>query len=120
MEYSKGNVPENELQIYTWRDATLSELGILVKKVNPDARRKGTKLSFGLVYPDSRSPVYRMREIGSITSGQKGSDDLKTLNQARFTIGDYMDISVSAPEHWNNGPRKGFQQNYNNHRQRPY
>lgn len=119
-EYNKGNVPENELQIYTWRDATLSELAILVKKVSPEARRKGTKLTYALVYPDSRSPVYRMREIGSTVSGQKGPEDLKTLGQARFTIGDYMDIAISAPEPWNANSRKGFSQPYNNHRQRPY
>ncbi|XP_017772733.1 PREDICTED: histone deacetylase complex subunit SAP18 [Nicrophorus vespilloides] len=119
-DYSKGTVPENELQIYTWRDATLSELAILVKKVSPEARRKGTKLTYALVYPDSRQPVYRLRDIGSTISGQKGPEDLKTLGQARFTIGDYMDISITPPEHWNNSPRKNFANSYNNHRQRQY
>lgn len=119
-EYNKGNVPENELQIYTWKDATLSELAILVKKVSPEARRKGTKLSYALVYPDARATVYRMRDIGSTISGQKGQDDLKTLGQVRLTIGDYMDIAISPPEPWGSSPRKGFTQSYNNHRQRPY
>ncbi|KAF8783003.1 Histone deacetylase complex subunit SAP18 like protein [Argiope bruennichi] len=41
-EFVRGNVPPNELQIYTWLDATLKELTNLVKEVNPDARRKGT------------------------------------------------------------------------------
>lgn len=119
-EYMKGNVPENELQMYTWKDATLSELAILVKKVSPEARRKGTKLSYALVYPDVRSQVYRMRDIGATISGQKGPDDLKTLGQVRLTVGDYMDIAIISPEPWNNSPRKGFSQPYNNHRQRPY
>lgn len=58
-EYHKGNTPANELQIYTWKDATLHELTQLVKEVNPEARRKGTKFSFALVYPDLRTPMYR-------------------------------------------------------------
>nr|XP_031834043.1 histone deacetylase complex subunit SAP18 isoform X2 [Nomia melanderi] len=74
MEYSRGNVPSNELQIYTWMDATLREITGLVKEVNPDARSKGVTCS-----------------------GQKGADDNKTLAQARFTIGDYLDISITPP-----------------------
>lgn len=54
-EYSRGNVPANELQIYTWMDATLKELTGLVKEVNPEARRKGTFFEFSLVFPDLRS-----------------------------------------------------------------
>lgn len=119
-DYFKGNAPQNELQIYTWRDATLNELALLVKEVNPEARRKGTKFSFSIVYPDNRTPVYRMREIGSTTSGQKGPDDLKTLSQVRFAIGDYMDIAIMQPDSWNSNSRKGYNNNYNNHRQRPY
>lgn len=119
-DYNKGNAPQNELQIYTWRDATLNELALLVKEVNPEARRKGTKFTFALVYPDIRTPVYRMREIGATISGQKGPEDLKTLAQARFAIGDYMDISITPPDNWNSNNRKGYNNSYNNHRQRPY
>lgn len=97
MDYSRGNVPANELQIYTWMDATLREITSLVKEVNPEARRKGTYFDFSLVFPDARSPGYRMREIGTTCSGQKGADDSKTLAQARFCIGDYMDISIITP-----------------------
>ncbi|EEZ97816.1 histone deacetylase complex subunit SAP18 [Tribolium castaneum] len=119
-DYNKGNTPQNELQIYTWKDATLHELTQLVKEVNPEARRKGTKFSFSLVFPDMRVPIYRMREIGSTTTGIKGPDDLKTLSQARFAIGDFMDIAITPADSWNTGGRKGYAQNYNNHRQRPY
>ncbi|KAK5650326.1 hypothetical protein RI129_001355 [Pyrocoelia pectoralis] len=119
-EYNKGNVPQNELQIYTWKDATLNELALLVKEVNPEARRKGTKFSFALVYPDVRAPMYRMREIGSTTTGQKGPDDLKTLLQARLSVGDYMDIAITPADSWNANARKNYSQSYNNHRQRQY
>ncbi|KAF7997900.1 hypothetical protein HCN44_009298 [Aphidius gifuensis] len=85
MDYSRGNVPSNELQIYTWMDATLH------------ARNKGTYFDFSLVTPELRNSGYRMREIGVTCSGQKGADDNKTLAQARFTIGDYLDISITPP-----------------------
>uniref|UniRef100_A0A182QS34 Histone deacetylase complex subunit SAP18 n=1 Tax=Anopheles farauti TaxID=69004 RepID=A0A182QS34_9DIPT len=95
-EYAYGNVPSNELQIYTWMDATLRELTTLVRDVNPETRRKGTYFDFAVVYADARSN-FRMREIGVTCSGQKGADDSKTLAQAKFTIGDYMDINITPP-----------------------
>lgn len=75
-------------------DATLSEISKLVKEVNPDARRGGTILDFSLVYPDGKRG-YRFRSIGSTTTSQKSPDDSKTLSHVRFTIGDYMDVSIT-------------------------
>lgn len=76
-------------------DATLRELTTLVRDVNPETRRKGTFFDFALVYPELRN--YRMREIGVTSSGQKGPDDTKTLAQAKFCIGDYLDINITPP-----------------------
>ncbi|XP_058445977.1 histone deacetylase complex subunit SAP18 [Malaya genurostris] len=95
-EYNHGNVPSNELQIYTWMDATLRELTTLVRDVNPETRRKGTYFDFAIVSPD-RGSQFRMREIGVTCSGQKGADDSKTLTNAKFIIGDYMDINITPP-----------------------
>ncbi|XP_072377199.1 histone deacetylase complex subunit SAP18 [Diabrotica undecimpunctata] len=117
-DYIKGNTPQNELQIYTWKDATLHELTQLVKEVNPEARRKGTKFSFAFVYPDMRQSVYRIREIGNTVTGVKGPDDLKTLGLLRLNIGDYLDIAITSPDTWNSA-RKGYSNNYNS-RSRQY
>lgn len=90
-------MPANELQIYTWQDATLKELTALVRDVNPDTRRKGTYFDFALVHPDQFGPGYRMREIGVTCSGQRMADETTSLAQAKFTIGDYMDINITPP-----------------------
>lgn len=115
-EYSHGNTPSNELQIYTWMDASLKELTSLIRDVNPDTRRKGetgegkssdenptltlyfvgTYFDFALVYPDrDQMGAHRMREIGVTCSGQRGADDSKTLQLAKFQIGDYLDINIT-------------------------
>ena len=75
----------------------MRELTTLVRDVNPETRRKGTYFDFALVSPDMRTPGYRMREIGVTCSGQKGADDSKTLNQAKFAIGDFLDINITPP-----------------------
>jgi len=76
-------------------DATLREITSLVKEVNPEARRKGTYFDFSLVFPDMRSPGYRMREIGTTCSGQRGADDSKTLAQARYYSGSDCSIGTA-------------------------
>ena len=96
-DYNRGNVPSSELQIYTWTDATLQELTSLVREVNCEARRRGTKFAFAHIYPDPRGPGYCRRDMGSTVSGDRGPDDLKTLRQCRFTIGDYIDIAITPP-----------------------
>lgn len=96
-EFQHGNVPSNELQIYTWQDATLRELTALVRDVNPETRRKGTYFDFALVSPEPFGPGYRLREIGVTCSGQRNADDSLSLAQAKFTIGDYMDINITPP-----------------------
>jgi len=96
-EYAHGNTPTNELQIYTWLDASLKELTSLVKEVNADARRKGTYFDFAIVRPDPRAPVYRLQEIGTTCSGKKGQDDNISLRDKNFQIGEYIDIAVQPP-----------------------
>ncbi len=51
-------------QIYTWPDATLRELSDLIKEVKPEARHKGARLSFALVYPD-RNGRNVMKQVGA-------------------------------------------------------
>ncbi|CAO1346194.1 unnamed protein product [Diamesa hyperborea] len=102
-EFSHGNTPSNELQIYTWMDATLREITTLIRDVNPETRRKGTYFDFALVFPESRPGVYRMREIGVTCSGSRGADDNKTLAQAKFCIGDYLDINITPANNRNKG-----------------
>jgi len=94
-EFTRGNVPANELQIYTWTDATLKELTSLVKELYPDARKKGTHFSFAIVFADLKRQVYRVKNIGNTVSDQKGTDDTMTLKSQRFKIGDYLDIAIT-------------------------
>ena len=92
---SKGSLPAQEIQIYTWPDCTLRELADLIQDANPVARDGRTRLSFALVYP-SREGRFAMREIGSL-SGRQGAvdtDGRRTLRSFHFETGDYMDVAI--------------------------
>lgn len=89
----RGKEPKDEVQIYTWRDATLRELTDLVKEVAPAARRKDAKLSFAFVYPDKHGR-YVVRKVGLTHSSKRQLDDDKQLGQLNFEIGDYLDVAI--------------------------
>ncbi|CAF0745680.1 unnamed protein product [Adineta steineri] len=93
-EYEQGHTPENELQIYTWLDATLGELTQLIKEVNPDSRRRGTQFLFSIVSADESRNRYYLTEIGKTENGQKRPEDKIQLGNKRFRIGDYLDVAI--------------------------
>lgn len=57
-----GKYPQNEIQIYTWPDATLREIGDLLKSTVAIARQRNVTLSFELVYPD-RNGIHVVRHV---------------------------------------------------------
>jgi histone deacetylase complex subunit SAP18 len=83
-----------ELHIYTWMDASLREITMLVKEAVEAARKKDAVLNFCFVFPDSKGKLQR-KEVGSVFSNKKGADDNKTLHYLKFSVGDYLDINIS-------------------------
>ncbi|VDQ06002.1 unnamed protein product [Trichobilharzia regenti] len=66
--YNKGKMPENEIQLNTWIDASLAELAEEVRSVVRVARRRGTRMHFAVVYPDSRG-TYGRHQLGVVITG---------------------------------------------------
>eukprot|EP00742_Colponemidia_sp_Colp-10_P003187 GILJ01003396.1.p1 GENE.GILJ01003396.1~~GILJ01003396.1.p1 ORF type:complete len:141 (+),score=11.33 GILJ01003396.1:53-475(+) len=90
----RGKEPvDDEVQIYTWPDATLREITDLIQAVNPDAKRRDRELSFAFVYPDRRGRNV-LRPVGKIHSVRRGYDDVKTLASLNFVTGDFLDVSI--------------------------
>ncbi|KAF5460756.1 hypothetical protein F2P56_020602 [Juglans regia] len=91
----RGKEPKDEVQIYTWKDATLRELTDLVKEVAPEARRRNAKLSFAFVYPDQRGR-FVLRTVGMTHSygNSRRVEDSKSLGELSFQIGDYLDVAI--------------------------
>ncbi|PHT81714.1 Histone deacetylase complex subunit SAP18 [Capsicum annuum] len=92
----RGKEPKDEVQIYTWMDATLRELTDLVKEVAPEARRRDATLSFAFVYPDKRGR-FIVSEVGrtfSYTNIRRPDDGSKPLSELKFQIGDYLDVAI--------------------------
>ncbi|GMH44642.1 hypothetical protein BSKO_12594 [Bryopsis sp. KO-2023] len=89
----RGREPPGEVQIYTWKDATLRELTDLIKEVQPEARKPTTRLSFALVYPDKKGRNV-LRQVGETHSSRPGEDDKKSLEGLNFETGDFMDVAI--------------------------
>eukprot|EP00798_Chlamydomonas_sp_ICE-L_P021350 gene21350-28286_t len=89
----RGKEPADEIQIYTWMDATLRELSDLIKEVQPHARNRMSKTSFAFVYPDQRG-LNVMRQVGQVHSIRVTEDDNKTLKALNFQTGDFLDVAI--------------------------
>lgn len=98
-EYSKTPaseiVPGDEMQIYTWADATLRELADLIREAKPHCRRPRCEFSFAIVYPDRQGKCV-LKEVGRIRSGDTRHQihDVKTLHSLHFQTGDYLDVAI--------------------------
>lgn len=123
-EYTNRRIPPkpSELQIYTWLDASLSELMGLIREI-PDYRAKGTQFGFSIVFPEPSTSSYRMRPIGVTIGGKKGPDDDLTLSQCRYQIGDFIDVAIlpsgADRSRLNNHVNKNKNNNNNRQRYRP-
>ncbi|KAJ0762565.1 putative Sin3 associated polypeptide p18 [Helianthus annuus] len=92
----RGKEPKDEVQIYTWMDATLRELTDLVKEVAPEARRRDALLSFAFVYP-TKTGHFTVKEVGktfSYPNARRPDDGSKALGTLSFEIGDYLDVAI--------------------------
>lgn len=89
----RGQEPAEEVQMYTWTDATLRELTDLVKEVQPSARRPNARLNFAFVYPDRRGRNV-MRPVGDVHSSRPGPCDHKSLKVLGFQTGDFLDVAI--------------------------
>ncbi|KJE89096.1 hypothetical protein CAOG_00644 [Capsaspora owczarzaki ATCC 30864] len=95
-EFDAGALPtRDELQVYTWQDATLLEIATIIRSVYPAATDRDTRFSLRRVYFEHGRSSYR--DLGVVTPGRKGNDDASTLWSTDFHIGDYMDIAVIPP-----------------------
>jgi hypothetical protein len=66
----------------------------LVKEVVSSAKKRDTELFYSIIYYDSKGKFQR-KEIGLISSTKKGPDDLKTLFQLEFRVGDFIDLFIN-------------------------
>ncbi|CAG8651887.1 3206_t:CDS:2 [Funneliformis caledonium] len=97
-DFTPEHLPtEDEVQIYTWKDATLKEISNLIKEVVQDANRPNARLSFKLVYIDNLRGKYAFKELGTIhnvTSSTTPEQEGINLDDARFVIGDFIDVAI--------------------------
>ncbi|KAK8811663.1 histone deacetylase complex subunit SAP18 [Blastocystis sp. ATCC 50177/Nand II] len=90
----KGDVPRNcEINIHTWKDATLKELCSLIKQVNEDARRRSAVLDFSSCF-FVREGRYQFRHLGEVSASKPGRSDRVTLGSCRFQPGDHLCVVI--------------------------
>lgn len=69
----RGRLPDDELQIHTWMDATLKELAGLITEVDPDLIRPGTRFAFNQLFKNqyalARCHLHRFSLVSHVMRG---------------------------------------------------
>ncbi|KAF3907013.1 hypothetical protein AA313_de0203423 [Arthrobotrys entomopaga] len=107
-EFRSTSQPSSFVEVYTWKDCTLSELTTLLLSALPALASNATKCSFRLIYADTKSNRYTSQELGnvmlplSVTSANgasgpssSGGADKLSLDEARYVVGDWIDVAVT-------------------------
>jgi histone deacetylase complex subunit SAP18 len=90
---TRGKEPSNEVQLHLWKDSSLREITELLKEVEVSLRQQGLKLNYYFVYPDKRGKNV-MKAVGTLDTFRDNKDDLKTLEELHFQIGDFIALEV--------------------------
>lgn len=111
-EFNPPRFPiEDEIIVYTWKDANLHELSLLVREVLGDSDLPGgvkstdpnLKFSFQLLFPDSsKQSKFTTRPMGWAFEGgepearahQLVDSSGRTLDSFRFIPGDFIDVAI--------------------------
>ncbi|KAF8419334.1 Sin3 associated polypeptide p18-domain-containing protein [Tirmania nivea] len=94
-DFRPSTLPSSHVEIYTWKDCTLHELGTLLSLALPDSVPPRSRCTFRLIFADTRSGRYISKDLGSVLlSGVDDVDGKKTLDEVRFVTGDWVDVAV--------------------------
>ncbi|KAF3927000.1 hypothetical protein ABW20_dc0110129 [Dactylellina cionopaga] len=118
-DFRSTSQPSSLVEVYTWKDCTLSELTTLLLSALPSLASGATKCSFRLIYADTKANRYTSQELGNImlpltssgTNGTAGGSstavgaEKMSLDEARFVVGDWIDVSVTMGSTTSSGPR---------------
>jgi histone deacetylase complex subunit SAP18 len=86
---------DDQVQIYTWKDATLRELTELIQQVVPEAcEGDHTILEFNAIYVSFKMGKANTRTLGKVLNKKKTEDDNKTLQDLHFETGDLIDVAI--------------------------
>ncbi|CAG9325404.1 unnamed protein product [Blepharisma stoltei] len=97
---NRGNeLEQDEVRLYTWKDATFREIADMLKEHIPGTRRKNAELNFYFIRPNLEGGLER-KDIGTVNTIKRGEVDFMTLNQLRFVTGDYLGLTIKYT--WNN------------------
>uniref|UniRef100_A0A7S4KEM1 Histone deacetylase complex subunit SAP18 n=1 Tax=Paramoeba aestuarina TaxID=180227 RepID=A0A7S4KEM1_9EUKA len=88
---SINSVPSGEVHLYTWSDATFSEISNLLRNVNESMRVPGVRLSYAVVAPNHQGQFHG-REVAVLNP--QGGDGQLTLGQVGLEPGDFLDVAV--------------------------
>ncbi|TGZ79843.1 hypothetical protein EX30DRAFT_396675 [Ascodesmis nigricans] len=113
-DFRSDRQPREHIQIYTWRDCTLHELAMLLSDALPAVCPPRSRCGFRLIFADTRYGNVRItsKDLGAVVAGEVAVEDdvgaKKTLGEAQFVVGDWIDVAVYPEGHGGVSAPRGF------------
>ncbi|KAF8462903.1 Sin3 associated polypeptide p18-domain-containing protein [Kalaharituber pfeilii] len=96
-EFRSTSLPSSFVDIYTWKDCTLSELATLLSQALPEVVPPRSRCGFRLIFANTQVGRYVSKDLGAVVIGTDAVEDptgKKTLDEVRFVTGDWVDVAV--------------------------
>ncbi|KAJ3175269.1 hypothetical protein HDU87_006351 [Geranomyces variabilis] len=94
-EIERRGLPDKPELLHTWKDASLREIASLLTPKFPLAKERHVAIHFWTVIrTQTRDSSFRVQPLGTVHNFRSAKDDQKTLDQARFVIGDGLLVSI--------------------------
>ncbi|KAJ3160920.1 hypothetical protein HDU86_008282 [Geranomyces michiganensis] len=94
-EIERRGLPDKAEILHTWKDASLREIASLLTPAHPLAKERHIAIHFWTVIrTQTRDSSFRVVPLGTVHNFRPSKDDQKTLDQARFVIGDGLLVSI--------------------------
>lgn len=85
---------DDEIRLYTWKDATFREIVEMIKEYHIGARRRDAELTFSFIRINLEGK-YEIKPIGIVHSTRKSELEDTTLSELRFVIGDCLAVKLT-------------------------
>ncbi|KAJ3020450.1 hypothetical protein HKX48_000789 [Thoreauomyces humboldtii] len=101
-----GLSPKHDVDIHTWKDATLREIATLLGDTQPTAKDRGTAITFQMIIENNPSQKIKLVPLGMVYNDRRSADDARTLEMLRFMPGDSLMVTILSDAVSDKGPGK--------------
>ncbi|KAI8927495.1 Sin3 associated polypeptide p18-domain-containing protein [Entophlyctis helioformis] len=95
--YAGGSLPSDACDVFCWTDTSLREILVVAGQEKPELVAPRTRVGFRVIARTAhRLGNHYTRDLGTVFSTKSSRDDTRTLDDRRFVIGDFIELTYET------------------------